>query len=174
MNVLIVYGTTEGQTRKIARFMKDEAEKLGHKVTLSDSTDTPPSPEGFDLVLIGASVHMGKYQSSVIHYIKEHVETLNKLDSAFFSVNLASVSKDDESIKELEQITAKFLRETGWKPIDIKQIAGALLYSQYDFFKKIMMRMIAKHEGRSTDTSGDYEYTDWTEVRVFLHRLLKA
>ncbi len=52
MKVLIVYGTTEGQTRKIASFLKDETEKLGHQVTLTDSTNNPPLPVGYDVVLI--------------------------------------------------------------------------------------------------------------------------
>jgi len=30
------------------------------------------------------------------------------------------------------------------------------------------MKMIAKREGRTTDTSKDYEYTDWNAVREFV------
>ncbi len=70
MKVLIIYGSTEGQTRKIAGYLKEEAVKLGHEVSLADATDNPPKPVGFDLVLIGASVHMHKYQTAVVHYIK--------------------------------------------------------------------------------------------------------
>src|ERR1700758_1606045 len=116
MKVLIVYGTTEGQTRKIAAFLKDEAENLGHQVTLADSTSTPPLPTGYDVVLIGASLHAHKYQSSVFHYIKNNAVALNELKSGFFSVSLTAAGDDSESWKELEVITTNLLKDTGWNP----------------------------------------------------------
>ena len=173
MNILIVFGTTEGQTRKVAQFLKTEAEKHGHRADIADATDNPPPPDNYDVVLIGASLHMHKYQSSVFHYIKENAETLNKLTSGFFSVCLAALGTDDESLKELNEITAAFLKDTGWKPVDIEQVPGALRYSKYDFLKKMIMRMIAKKGGKDTDTSGDYEYTDWPKVKAFLERMIK-
>lgn len=41
MNVLIIYGTIEGQTRKIATFLADHVRQRGENVTLIDSTDLP-------------------------------------------------------------------------------------------------------------------------------------
>ena len=173
MKVLIVYGSTEGQTRKIANFLKEEIKKLGHEVSLADATDKPPHPAGFDLVLIGASVHVHKYQTAVLHYIKTNVEALNKTQSGFFSVSMAAASGDAESLNELNDVTTAFLKDTGWTPSCIEQVAGALLYTHYDFFKKLIMRMIQKRKGGNTDVSGDYEYTDWTKLKVFLEKMLK-
>lgn len=39
MNTLIIYATTEGHTRKIAEFLRDEAHKTGRDVTLFDAYD---------------------------------------------------------------------------------------------------------------------------------------
>lgn len=172
MKLLIVYGTTEGHTGKVSAFMKQEASKRGHQVQLCNASDGPPSPQGFDAVLIGASVHQGKYQNSIRHYVKEYHEVLNKLPSGFLSVSLAAASNDPESWQELEEITAQFLEDTEWKPAGVEQVAGALLYSKYDFFKRFIMRLIAQHEGGDTDTSGDYEYTDWNKLTAFLDRIL--
>lgn len=172
MKLLIIFGTTEGQTRKIAQFLKDEAEKSGHKVTLCDATAKPPSPNNFDAVLMGASVHVAKYQTAVIHYAKEHHEELNKMPSGFFSVSLAAASDDKESAKELDEILKNFIRETGWKPAYIEQVAGALLYTKYDFFKRFIMRLISKKHGGDTDTSQDHEYTDWKKVMAFLKKVV--
>jgi menaquinone-dependent protoporphyrinogen oxidase len=60
MNILLIYGTTEGQTRKIAEFIKPELEKAGHVVTLCDATNQPLGPEGFDAVFIAGSLHTGR------------------------------------------------------------------------------------------------------------------
>lgn len=42
MKLLIVYGTTEGHTRKIARFMEDVLQEAACKVTIADAPDEPP------------------------------------------------------------------------------------------------------------------------------------
>ncbi|MDX2002342.1 MAG: menaquinone-dependent protoporphyrinogen IX dehydrogenase [Chitinophagales bacterium] len=168
MKILIVYGTTEGQTQKIATFLKDEAITLGHSVKLVNALDEQPSPEGYNMVFIGASLHAGGYQAAIRHYVQQHAETLNQLYSVFFSVSLTAAGDDQESWKELEEITTEFLHKTGWKPNMVKQIAGALKYTQYDFFKRFIMRMISKRAGGATDTGQDYEYTDWELVKAFL------
>ena len=173
MKILIIYGTTEGQTRKIARFLKDEAEKAGHDATLSDASDNPPDPDGFDRVIIGASLHVEKYQSPVKHYATKHYEKLNQMPTAFFSVSLSAAGKDKDSLAEISRIADKFCEDTGWRPRIVEQVAGALLYTQYDFFKRFIMRMISKKSGGDTDTSNDYEYTDWEQVKNLLSRLLK-
>ncbi len=41
MNILITYGTTEGQTSKIAGFMAGRLRDRGETVTLIDSSDLP-------------------------------------------------------------------------------------------------------------------------------------
>jgi menaquinone-dependent protoporphyrinogen oxidase len=168
MKIFILYGTTEGQTRKIARFMEDVLQDAGHKVTIADASDDPPIPDRFDAVLIGASIHIGKYQSPVTHYITLHKNTLNKMPGAFFSVCLAVASDHEEEHQEARKITRDYLEETGWKPLTSIQIAGALKYTQYDYFKRLVMKMISKKEGRTTDTSQDYEFTDWNAVKKFV------
>ena len=45
--------------------------------------------------------------------------------------------------------------------------AGALMYTEYNWLVRMVMKSIARHEGGSTDTSHDTEYTDWTEVDHF-------
>ena len=173
MKILIIYGSTEGQTRKIANFLKKEAESIGHEVNLADANEKPPKPSGYAIVLIGASVHMHKYQSAVMHYVKANIEALNKIPSVFLSVSMATASGDAESLKERDEVTAVFLKDTGWKPTYVEQIAGALLYTQYDFFKKLIMRMIAKRHGEGTDTKTDHEYTDWAKLRSSLNKILE-
>lgn len=174
MNVLILYGTTEGHTRKIAEFLKAEAEKLNHTVTLCDSTNQPPRPGAFDAVIIGASVHIGKYQTAIAHYVKDNHADLNKTRSAFFSVSMTAASDNKESWKELEKITEHFLKHTEWKPVVAEQVAGALLFTQYDFFKRFIMRLISKNAGGPVNTSQDYEFTDWEKMKAFLNKALAA
>ena len=45
-------------------------------------------------------------------------------------------------------------------------VAGALPYTRYGWIKRMMMRRIVAKAGGDTDTSRDYEYTDWNDLRV--------
>jgi len=174
MKLLIVYGTTEGQTRKICEFLRDEAKKNGHEVTLNDSTETHLHPKGFDAVIIGTSIHAEKFQDSVSHYVEENHEALNKIPGVFMVVSLTAATNEPESWKELEEITQHFLNRTGWHPEYVEQVAGALRYTKYNFLKKFIMRMIAQKQGGDVDTSRDYEYTDWDKVGRILKKLEKS
>ena len=69
--------------------------------------------------------------------------------------------------QELSNIIGRFLTGTGWRPTVTKPVAGALLYSRYNPFKRWMMKRIVQKGGGDTDTSRDYEYTDWDDLRAF-------
>lgn len=47
-----------------------------------------------------------------------------------------------------------------------RAVKGALPYTRYNWLKKIMKRIVSK-AGGDTDTTRDYEYTDWDDLRVF-------
>lgn len=173
MKLLIVYGTTEGQTRKICQYLRDKAIENGHEVSMLESTGPNIDPGGFDAVLVGASLHAKKYQASIKYFLQRYHQILNKKPTAFVSVSLAAVHKEHEYRKELEEITEEFLNKTGWNPTFVEQVAGALRYTEYSFWKKFIMRMIAQKSGGSTDTSKDIEYTDWQQVEDLLDRLEK-
>ncbi|WP_299671014.1 flavodoxin domain-containing protein [uncultured Polaribacter sp.] len=168
MKILIIYGTSEGQTRKIARFMEDILQDENHKVVIADATEEPPKPDDFDVALIGSSIHMHKYQSSIYEYVLQNKDILNKKPSAFFSVCLAVASDIDEEHKEANAIAEKFLKQTGWQAREINHIAGAIKYTKYDYFRRLIMRMIAKKQGGNTNTSKDHEYTNWDAVKYFV------
>jgi len=167
MKVLIVYATSEGQTRKIARYMEEVLQNEQHRVVIADASEEPPSSSGFDVVIIGGSIHLQKYQSSLNHYVVENIDYLNKVPSTFFSVSMGAASAIEEEHEEVRKIANGFLRETGWL-VKANHIAGALMYTKYDYFKRLVMRMIAKQQDGETDTSQDHEYTNWGNVKAFV------
>lgn len=60
-NVLILYGTHEGQTRKIAGFVAERLKARGLAVTMRDAADLNEQAQlpPFDAVLVAASLHIG-------------------------------------------------------------------------------------------------------------------
>ena len=69
---------------------------------------------------------------------------------------------------------ADFLRETGWQPMMTGSIAGAMAYTKYSPIMRWMIKRISRKEGGPADTTRDYEYTDWEQVRRLADRFTDA
>jgi menaquinone-dependent protoporphyrinogen oxidase len=174
--ILIAYGTCEGHTTRIAQYLAEFIRSHGCEAyTVDVERATAGKPDGYDGVIVGASVHMGKHERYVLHYIRQNRDILQRLPSAFFSVSLAARDDSEEARKEVEGYLEKFVQQTGWRPRQIGRFAGALLYTRYGFFKRWIMRKIARDKGSpDIDTSRDYVYTDWHSVRRFAEEFLES
>ena len=169
MSILIVYGTTEGQTRKIATFIKERLRARGEEVALIDSTKDSKDVEveDFDAVIAAGSVHNGRHQASLFQFVRDNVEALATKPTAFISVSLSMASEDKEDRLDATECADRFLEATEWQPTVTHLVAGALRYTQYDFFKCWILKMIASAKDASTDTSKDHEFTDWKDLEAF-------
>jgi menaquinone-dependent protoporphyrinogen oxidase len=167
--VLIVYGTTEGQTAKISRHIGGVLEESGHTVELVDAHKLPAGLKvnDFDGALVGASMHASKHDRRIRDFIKANHAALDEIPSSFFSVSLTAAEPREEDKAGLYRLISEFFDETGWHPERVGVIAGALLYTQYGFIKRMLMKMVMKRGGKPTDTSQDYEYTDWDDVTQY-------
>jgi len=171
--VLILFATREGQTEKIARRMAGVLEAKGHTVQLRDVDRSARELDlkRYGVVFVGSPVRVGAYLKSVIRFVQAQRAALERIPSAFFSVSLAVAARKGErktdGRAETLRVVEKFKRATGWSPRRIELIAGALPYSKYNFLIRFVMRRIAAAAGGDTDTSRDYEYTDWTAVDRF-------
>ncbi len=178
-SILIIYGTTEGQTRKISQRMAGRARELGHDVDVVDATELDESADRYpdlgaaDAIVVAASVHQSVYQTSVLHFIKSHWELLLNKISAFVSVSLSAAGEDDEDRRDTQSYIDRMVSETGWQPDRVFSVAGAFRYTEYDFFKRWVMKKIAGSKDAPTDTSRDWELTDWTAVDRFTDDFLR-
>lgn len=168
-NVLIVYATKEGQTAKIARHIAHTLSALGHETELFDADHPVPLLDlgRFQFAILGGPIHAGGYPRSLARFVRKNRAFLERVRSAFFSVGLAVESHHSDGRAQTLPLVDKFVRETGWQPQRVELIAGALLYSKYNPFIRLVMRHIAQKEGGDTDTSRDYEYTDFAAVERF-------
>jgi len=172
-NVLIVYATKEGQTGRIAARMAETFRAEGHEVELVNTEQTRVRGEldRYRLVLVGAPIHAQGYPRSIVRFVREYRTRLELVPSAFFSVGLAICSHTSDGRAQTLEIVERFVQKSGWRPRRVELIAGALPYSQYDPITRFVMRRIVAKEGGDTDTSRDYEYTDWPAVAGFARSL---
>jgi menaquinone-dependent protoporphyrinogen oxidase len=170
--ILIAFGTTDGQTEKIARYLGSMIQGANAIVSVQELTEgADPDPAGYGLTIVAASVHAGGYQRPVRRWAAAHAADLTSRHSVFVSVCLGVLQHDPKVDRDLQAIIARFLADTGWRPRETKIVAGALKYTKYSWLKRWMMRRIAGKAGGDTDTSRDYEYTDWNDLRAFAERL---
>ena len=83
------------------------------------------------------------------------------------SVCLAVLQREPRVQEELNAIVDRFLAFTSWHPTTTTAVAGALLYTRYNWIKRWAMVRIVRKAGGDTDTSRDYEYTNWVDLRAF-------
>jgi menaquinone-dependent protoporphyrinogen oxidase len=174
----ILYATREGQTERIADHVGAVLRARGLAVEIKNlrlrASDI--RLDQYSAVILAASVHVGKHEPEMIRFVKQNVRELGRLPAAFLSVSLsqagvelASATPEQRaaSIGSVQQVLERFFRDTGWHPKIVKPVAGALLYTRYNFLVRFIMKRIAGKSGGSTDTSRDREYTDWAELDCF-------
>jgi menaquinone-dependent protoporphyrinogen oxidase len=165
--ILVLYGTTEGHTGRIAEAIGATLRAHGAVVDVVRASRPGPSPADYAGVVIAASVHGGRYQSPVRRWIRAHAHALASRPTAFVSVCLGVLQHDPDVDRELQAIIERFLEATSWRPTTTKIVAGALLYTRYGWLTRWVIKRIVAKAGGDTDTSRDYEYTDWNDVRAF-------
>jgi menaquinone-dependent protoporphyrinogen oxidase len=177
-NVLILYATRHGQARKIADRLARGLEAKGANADVLNAAEIEPifDPERYRAAILVASIHVGKHEPEMVAFARRHRELLERIPSAFVSVSMAeaTVEGKDRPVAARAQAALTvsktldtFVAQTGWRPKLFRPVAGALLYREYNFFIRFIIKMIARRTGADTDTSKNYEYTDWAAVDRF-------
>lgn len=166
--VLILFATTHGQTEKVATKLAFTLGLNDLDVTLKDIREHDDEvPDGYDAVVLAASIHGGHHQREMVNWVHSNIESLSARPNAFVSVSLTSAEQDEEARAVSVKYIEDFTRDTRWRPDHTEPVAGALLYREYNPFTRTLMRLIMRKDGHPTDSSQDYEYTDWDALARF-------
>jgi menaquinone-dependent protoporphyrinogen oxidase len=167
--ILVVYGTAYGQTERIARRIVDQLTAHGHGVCMYKGDNLPANLvfDEYDGIVVAASVIRGRHQRYIRDFVRRYSNRLGAVPSAFVSVSASA----KDSPQQARECVDTFLRQTGWRPTFIQSFAGALAYTQYGWFLRWIMKRISRRRGGPTDTSRDYDMTDWDAVDRFAMKL---
>ena len=164
MTTLVIYSSVDGQTLKI---VKRITAMLAEECTLVNIDQMPAIDfSQYDKVLIGASIRYGKLRRNLLDFINQHKCELDLLPNAFFLVCLTA-RKPEKALPENNAYMAKFERLSQWQPRLKAVFAGALLYSRYNWWQTLIIQLIMKMTGGSTNKEKDIEFTDWAKVEMF-------
>jgi menaquinone-dependent protoporphyrinogen oxidase len=169
-DVLVLYASTHGHTAKVAARIADGlraegVDEVDVRDGAADAGTLEPGP--YDALIAGGSLHAGHHQKELVDWVKSHRAAFADRPSAFFSVSLTAADDSDEAREATQRCIDDFLAETEWTPARSVAIAGALQYREYNVFTRTLVRLMMRRGGHPTDTSQDYDYTDWDAVERF-------
>jgi menaquinone-dependent protoporphyrinogen oxidase len=181
MTAVVFYATREGQTKKIAERIAADLRTRGALVDVFDVRECgDPDWSRYSAACLAASVHIGHHEKEMVAFATKYRAVLSKLDAAFVSVTLSEAGAEDprrsekdrrQGAEDAQRMIDVFVRETGWQPEHALSVAGALAYSKYNFLVRFLIKRIARKAGAPTDTSRDYEFTDWAALDRFVEDL---
>ena len=170
LRTALIYSSTDGQTLKICKELRDVLAKKNQSLELYSIDDFDGDISGFDRIVIGASIRYGIHNKKIIDFINVNKEQLDAIRTAFFSVNLVA-RKPEKSAPTTNPYVVKFFKSIDWKPNMVEVFAGMLDYQKYPFFDRIMIQLIMWMTKGPTNSDAKIEYTDWEKVREFGKRL---
>lgn len=84
MKILIIYATRSGVSKSCAEMLCEKLNSDVFDITLCDIENGAPSPEEFDVAVIGGSIRMGSINKKLKKYIRTYTPSLSKINTALF------------------------------------------------------------------------------------------
>ncbi len=170
MKSLIIYSSTDGQTKRICEKILDHLKNKISFDLVSVDKALDLNFENYERIVIGASIRYGKYNSKIFKLINKNLNILENKQSSFFSVNVVA-RKQEKNTPGTNPYIKKFYLSSRWKPKKIEVFAGKVDYPNYNFINKIIIKFIMYVTKGPTDTSQSYEFTDWDKVKQFAFQI---
>jgi len=169
--IAIVISTQSGHTHKIAKFMADQLGRVDVELDIFNvELECAPSSsqlKAYDAVIVGSPVYLGDFSQRLLDWSWEHRNQLNTIPSGLFTVSLNAADSRPKARPVDDKVLRNFIDQTDFHPRFVASMAGALAYTQYGFFKKCVLQGISAAAGGPTDTSRDFDLTNWEEVTEF-------
>ena len=174
MDVIVLYETGEGQTRKIATVITEQIRGLGHSATLVNTADKSASLplENADKVILAAPVHERRHPATFEATLSAARQQLEARPTLMLSVSLKAAFP--EGREEAQDYLTEMAMRTGFKPTQEALVAGAVRPGSYDYFQSQVVRHVALAGHDIELTEGIREYTDWAALERTVTLFLEA
>lgn len=180
--ILVLYATGEGHTQHVAEHVAETliAHELDAKLLAVKDTRHVELAEYAGAVLL-SSIHAGRHARRMIVFAREHRAQLEKMPTAFISVSMTEAMVEAKDTSDADRAKAladrqRYLDElfaaTGWKPAHVLPVAGALLFEEVGFFKRLILKAIVRARDPKGDTMHNQVFTDWAALDGFVAGLV--
>ena len=82
---VIIYSTTDGQTKRICEFLMQKLEKKMKIDMFSIDEIDKTELKFYDKIIVGASIRYGKHSPKLFKFIEENIDVLKAKFAAFFT-----------------------------------------------------------------------------------------
>ncbi|MDD5585810.1 MAG: menaquinone-dependent protoporphyrinogen IX dehydrogenase [Alphaproteobacteria bacterium] len=171
----ILYATTDGQSRQIALRISQKLAGYGIKTTPKDLAAEPPSLSGLkpnEPVVVVAALRYGFHLPEADKFIKAFQKAHLPNPLILLSVNLVARKPGKRTAKGNPYLR-RWLKRRKVTPVLAEAIAGRLDYPRYNWFDRLMIRLIMTFTGGPTDPATTVEFTDWDQVDGIAERIGK-
>ncbi len=180
---LIVYGSRTGATANTSEVIAETLRKEGLEVKVVNAKEEKIKDiSGFDLVLVGSGIQIGKWSGEPEDFLKKHQKELVTKKLALFVCcgSAAPLSEGEQKTKEMETGRQKYLEEKAAQ-YKLKPVALGYFGACYDFnkmswlFKKTFGSMKPQLEaaGYKPTENGSYDLRNLDEIRAWAKELAK-
>lgn len=176
--VIVIFATRHGHCAQIAGRVLDSLRARGVEAQSADAARLPARfrLDAYEAAILISPIHLGKHLPEIKRFVVANLAGLQTMPTALLSVSLSQAGAEGlsptserraQAGADASRVIKEFLLETGWQPLCIRALAGALLYTRYNFVLRFVMKRIAGREGGPTDVRQDREYTDWPALDNF-------
>jgi len=172
MEILIVYETVEGQTRKIVEFIEDRMTSAGHAVRRFNTQDKLGSVsfDGIDKVILAAPVHERRHPKGFEVFVAASRDALKACPTLFVSVSLKAAFPEGQ--EDAQDYLAEMKMRTGFEPDREVLAAGAVRTSSYGYFESQVVQNVILGDRQVDLIDGVREFTDWGALGAEIDKFL--
>ncbi len=157
--ILVVYASRAGSTAEIAREIGAVISATGIAVDVHAVSDVA-EVKGYDSVVIGAPVYMGRVVSEIAVFVREHRAALEQMPVAAFVVGGSLTDRSEQSLA-----WARELMEKALGPViacEIGLFAGHIDTSRMSISQRMSIRCLGVRAG---------DFRDWEMIREWAGKL---
>jgi menaquinone-dependent protoporphyrinogen oxidase len=153
MSTIIVYSTKHGSAARCAEILEEKAK---NEITVKNVKEVKDT-EGFDRVILGASVYVGKIQPEMAAFCERNRASLMKKELGLF------ICSGDHSEKGREYL--KLFGDDLHAHATAKELFGdEIHWETMNFIEKLLMRIIKK-------ASGSYSNLEMGNISSFARKM---
>ncbi len=164
MKILIAYASKTGTVHEMCTLLASLLPN--HEVTLADLATATPDPTGFDYIVLGAPVRMGKLHRAARTYVKEQSAALAKVAHTLF----LCCAFADQFENYAEMLYPAAVLESA---DEVLYFGGELNLSRQHGFDKLLVRMMRSSIRDSEDDEAMLPGALPEHVRLLADRLRK-
>jgi len=158
-HILVAYASRKGSTAGIAQAIGRELQSAGHSIDVIEMK-TVSTLEGWDAVVAGAPVYMGKVDKDLSKFVAKNRDRLASIPVAVFAVGIAPVAPDIEPVDKVIDDLRQALSPV--QPIATAVFAGRLDPERMSFVERQMVRMLKVRTG---------DFRDWDIIAAWAKEL---